>query len=460
MTDFTSLSLWHDSLGADEWAPRFPLAGDTSADIAIVGGGLTGLWTAYYLQRSDPTLRIVVLEAQVVGFGASGRNGGWCSALLPMSIEAMTKTHSHEQAMAMQREMFTTVDEVGAVAAAEGIDCDFQKGGTVGLARTALQVARGRSQIAEMQHHGFSDDDYRWMDADEAAGRVGASNVLGATFTPHCAAIHPSKLVRGLARVLELRGVRIYEQTPVTRINPGSVETAQGKVRAEVIVRATEAFSPALPGLRRSVAPVYSLMIATEPLDDSFFDTVGLHHRETFNDGRRMVIYGQRTADNRLAFGGRGAPYHFASKIKPEFDQHPRVHQLIHNTLKELFPSLGDAAVTHRWGGAVAVPRDWWCSARFDRATGIASAGGYVGDGVGTTNLAGRTLTDLILRVDSDLVRLPWVDHRSRQWEPEPLRWLGINGMVTLPSGADRYEEKTGKPERWRSAILSKTIGH
>jgi glycine/D-amino acid oxidase-like deaminating enzyme len=234
----------------------------------------------------------------------------------------------------------------------------------------------------------------------------------------------------------------------------------RGTVRADVVVRATEGFTARLPRHRRVVAPIYSLMVATEPLPASFFDEVGWAQRETFNDDRRLIIYGQRTADDRIAFGGRGAPYHFASAIRPEFDRHAAVQDSLRALLGEMFPAIGDARVTHRWGGPIGAPRDWFCSVGLDRARGYAWAGGYVGDGVTTTNLAGRTLADLIARQDTDLTRLPWVNHRSRQWEPEPLRWLGINAMLRLPIGADRYEERTGKTEKWRSAILERFIGH
>jgi glycine/D-amino acid oxidase-like deaminating enzyme len=284
--------------------------------------------------------------------------------------------------------------------------------------------------------------------------------VLGAGYTPHCAAIHPARLVRGLAETVERSGTTIYEKTRVVELGDRKVRCETGTVSAEVVVRATEGFTARLPGLRRTVAPIYSLMIATEPLPDSFFDEVGWAQRETFNDDRRLIIYGQRTADNRIAFGGRGAPYHFGSAIAPEFDRHEVVQDSLRLLLSELFPTLGDAKVTHRWGGPIGAPRDWFCSVGFDPASGQAWAGGYVGDGVTTTNLAGRTLADLILRRETDLVTLPWVNHRSRKWEPEPLRWLGINAMLRLPVGADRYEERTGKTERFRSKILQHFIGH
>jgi len=210
-------------------------------------------------------------------------------------------------------------------------------------------------------------------------------------------------------------------------------------VRAAVVVRATEGYTARLPGLRRALAPVYSLMIATAPLPPSVWDRIGLRERETFTDLRHLIIYGQRTADGRLAFGGRGAPYHFGSGIRPEYDREPRVFADLRRTLGVLFPALRDVPVTHTWGGPLGIARDWSASVGLDRATGLGWAGGYVGDGVATTNLAGRTLAALVTGADSDLVRLPWVNHRSRAWEPEPLRWLGANAALRAVALSDRW---------------------
>lgn len=461
MHELSDLSLWHATMSADEWGPaRESMQGDLDADVAIVGAGYTGLWTAYYLQERDPSLRIVVLEANVVGFGASGRNGGWCSALLPMGLDSIARQSSRDAAVRMQRAMHDTVDEVARVVAAEGIECDYQQGGWLNLARSQMQLQRSREYIDHLREYGFTDDEYRLLDGDEARRHCGASKVVGGTFSPHCAAIHPARLARGLARVVERRGATILERSPALEIQPGMVRTAVGTVRAGVVVRATEAFTNSLEGHARDLAPIYSLMVATEPLPDSFWHEVGLTERPTFNDGRHMIIYGQRTADGRLAFGGRGAPYHFGSRMAPAYDRNDAVHTLLHQTLLEMFPMLGDAAITHRWGGAVAAARDWWCSATYDRDTGLARAGAYVGDGVGTTNLSGRTLADLITEQPSDLTSLPWVDHRSRKWEPEPLRWIGINSMVHLPVGADRHEERKGTPARFRASLIERLTGH
>ncbi len=461
MHELSNLSLWHATMSADEWGPgRTALGSDLDVDVAIVGAGYTGLWTAYYLLQRDPTLRVAILEANVVGFGASGRNGGWCSALLPMSLDAIAAHSSRTQATRLQTAMHETVAEVGRVVAVEGIDCHFAHGGYLNLSRNPLQLQRERDHIAHLHSYGFTDDDYRVLSQAEAEAMCAATNVVGGGFTPHCAAIHPARLARGLARTVERLGATIYEHTPVVEISPRKVRTHLGTVGADVVVRATEAFTPSLAGMGRDIAPIYSLMIATEPLPAEFWEATGLRERATFNDGRHMIIYGQRTADDRFAFGGRGAWYHWGSTIKPQYDRDERVHRLIHDALREMFPGIGDAAITHRWGGPVGAARDWWCQAQYDRSTGLASAGGYVGDGVGTTNLSGRTLADLITGADSELTTLPWVGHRSRRWEPEPFRFVGINATTALPIGADRHEEHKGTRSKWREAAMSRLLGH
>jgi glycine/D-amino acid oxidase-like deaminating enzyme len=270
--------------------------------------------------------------------------------------------------------------------------------------------------------------------------------VRGATYTPHCARIHPARLVRGLARVVEARGVAIYEQTPVTAIAPGLAETPMGRVRADHVIRATEGFTSSLRGIRRAVAPVYSLIVATEQLPESVWGEVGLSGRQTFADHRNLVIYGQRTEDGRLVFGGRGAPYHFSSRIRPRFDRKERVFASLRETVTDVFPALAESAFTHEWGGPLGIARDWMASVGLNPDTGIGWAGGYVGDGVTTTNLAGRTLAHLVVGGGDDLTTLPWVNHRSRNWEPEPFRWLGINAGLRAAQFADLEESLTRRP--------------
>ena len=454
---YRRLSFWHDTVPGP-LEPAASLASDTDADVAIVGAGLTGMWTAYYLNRADPQRKIVLCEREIAGFGASGRNGGWCSALFPASLAKLERMAGREQAIAMYRAMQETVDEVGKVAAAEGIDCHWAKGGTIAFARSPSQLQRARAEVEEARLYGFDDTDLRLLSDPEARELGGASDLLGGVFTPHCAAIHPARLARGLADVLRDRGVTIYEQTEVRRIEPGRLVTSGGTVRAGHVIRATEGYTPGLPGYERAVAPVYSLVIATAPLPEPTWEQIGLASRPTFSDLRHLIIYGQRTADGRLVFGGRGAPYHFRSAVQPSFDRVPAVFAALRRTLIELFPVLSDVAITHTWGGPIGIARDWCASVGLDASTGIGWAGGYVGDGLSTTNLAGRTLADLITGADTEITALPWVGHRSPKWEPEPLRWLGINAGLRTMTWADHAETRTGRPSR-AAAVVNRLMG-
>ena len=450
--NYGELSFWHSSLGVEALVPRAPLAGDTDADVAIIGGGLTGLWTAWYLLQRDPTLRVVVLEKQIAGFGASGRNGGWCSALFPRSTRSLARAHGREAALAMRRAMVATVDEVGRAASDGGVDADYLKGGTVAYARSSVQLAAARAEVDEAAEFGV---DALELWSSQAALAAGA---LGATFDPACARVHPAKLVHGMAAAVERAGATIAEQTEVLEWDPGRVTTARGTVTADRIVLATEGYGATLRQTHRRILPLYSLMIATEPLPDEFWNRIGLRHGQTFTDFRHLLIYGQRTADNRFAFGGRGARYHWGSSIRPEYDRSPRVFEHLHRALRDLFPSM-DAAVTHRWGGPLGVPRDWHASVSYDPSTRIAAAGGYVGDGLSTTNLAGRTLADLLTGADTELTRLPWVNHRSPSWEVEPLRFAGANAGMTAMAIADAEERITGR-RAVAARIMGPLVGH
>ena len=345
--------------------------------------------------------------------------------MFPRSTASLARVHGRDAAVRMRRAMIDTVDEVGRLAASLGLDIDYVKGGTIAFARSQAQLAAARAEVAEAREFG--------VDPLELWGpRNGA---LGASFDPNCARIHPAKLVRGLARVLERRGVAIFEGTQVRAFAPRTVTTSRGVVRAEHVVVATEGYGATLKATTRRVLPLYSLMIATEPLPDDTWRELGIDHGHTFTDYRHLLVYGQRTADNRFAFGGRGARYHFGSAIRPDYDRVPAVFEHLRRALVDLFPAIGAAEVTHRWGGPLGVPRDWHPSVSYDRATGVAASGGYVGDGLSTTNLAGRTIADLITETDSDLVHLPWVGHRSPSWELEPLRFLGANAGLLAMTG-------------------------
>ncbi len=380
-SDYRALSLWHDTAG-DDFEPRPSLPGPASYDVVVVGAGLTGLWTAYYLQRADPGLRIAVLEQEVAGFGASGRNGGWCSALFPTSWATLVERGGADGALRQHRAMQETVLEVGRVAEAEGIDAHYQRGGTVVMAHTEVQLARMVDEVETARARGFTEDDLRLLSPTDAREQMSTAGALGGTYTPHCAAIHPARLVRGLARVVEGAGVALFEQTRVTAIEPGVVRTDAGDVRAEVILRATEGYTPRLRGLGRAIAPVYSLMVATEPLPDETWSAIGLADRPTFSDGRHLIIYGQRTADGRIAFGGRGAPYHFGSRIRPSYDVEPRVFDELRTVLTTMLPQLPTCASptsgVAAWASPATGPPRWgWTGARGSAGRAVTSATGW-----------------------------------------------------------------------------------
>jgi glycine/D-amino acid oxidase-like deaminating enzyme len=441
-------SLWWSALDSPV-VPRPSLDHHLDVDVAIVGGGFTGLWTARELLRRDPSLQICVLEKSVCGFGASGRNGGWASALFPLGNEVLVGRYGIEAFTHLRHLLEDSVSSLGVDAQTDGINAHFTQGGTLTFARSELQATRLQARVISAHNLGANDNDVRWLDSDEAAERADVAGALGATYTPHCARIHPARLVRGLNDVNAKLGVQIFENTMVTRIVPGrrghqpEVVTVGGTVHADFVVRATEGFTSTLPGQRRALAPLYSLMIASEPLCDAFWDEVGLRNYETFADDRHLIIYGQRTDDNRFAFGGRGAPYHFGSTVEQRFDHNDKVFSLLETTLRELFPSMS-GEITHQWGGPLAMPRDRSPSVNVDYHTGLASAGGYTGDGVVLSHVAATALADLLTKPDVETAhtRLPFVHHRSKRWEVEPLRWLGINVGLGLATWADRSENR------------------
>ena len=446
-------SYWQESI-ASSLVDRSSVDSNLDVDIAIVGAGYSGLWTANYLKQLQPDARIAVIEANQVGFGASGRNGGWCSGFLPMTLSEIERQHGRQQAIEMYQQSFATLDEIEQVITLENINCDYHRGGTIHGATNAVQRNRVIEDVKQLHDYGFDDGDSRLLTLEESRTRINISGLLAASYTPHCAVIHPAKLVSALASVVERKGVKIYEHSRVVEISSRTLKMKDVRVRADVVIRATEGFTSQIRRHRRTLAPLYSYMVATEPLTKLQRDQIGWQNRETYHDARNMIIYVQITSDGRIAFGGRGAPYHFGSRVKPRYDHHDEIHQRIISSMHEVFPVTKDLEITHRWGGPLGVPRNWKPSVNFDPQSGIASLGGYVGDGVAATNLAARTLAHLITGDHHPLTKLAWVNHPSRKWEAEPLRYFGINGLLRLSSSMDKREYKTGKPDKLRSKIL------
>jgi glycine/D-amino acid oxidase-like deaminating enzyme len=455
MTDPASVSYWLEASG-DDLTPRPPLDGSVDADVAILGAGLTGLWTAWYLRRRDPSLRIVVLEREVAGFGASGRNGAWCAPDLNITMSRLARLHGEDAARRMQQATYDAVDEVGRACAEAGIDAGFHKGGELIVARGPQGVPALEESLEEYRRFGFGDR-YRLLDAGEVAARVRIAGAVRGLVSDHAAVVHPGRLVRGLARAVEREGVRLAEGTPVIDFRPrdasgrATLATPRGDVRAPVVVLAGEAYLSELARLHRQLLPLWSLIVLTEPVSDAQWAEIGWAGRELVASTRMSVDYLSRTEDGRILFGGRGAPYRYGSPIRLEYDRHGPTHEKLKGFVREWFPSLAGIRFTHQWGGPLGMPRDWHPTMAFDPATGIATARGYIGHGVSTTNLAGRTLTDLITGTRSPLTELPIVNHRSRNWEIEPLRWLGLRYVQWSIGRLDEKTARTGKPPTGRS---------
>lgn len=430
------VSFWYSEMGVPDQRPA--LSGAVSADVCIVGGGFTGLWSAYYLKKADPSLRVVILEQRFAGYGASGRNGGWLFGGIAGSRHRYQQTHGRDAVLALQRHMNESVDEVIGVTEKEGIDADIVKGGVLEVAYTPAQLDRLEDYVEDEQSWG--ETDHVLLTAEESMARINVANTLGGAYSPHGARVHPAKLVRGLAQAVERAGVTIYEGTNVREILPRRAVSDRGEVNADYVLRATEGFTAALKGHKREWLPMNSSMIVTERLPASLWESLGWDDRETLGDMAHAYCYAQRTADDRIAIGGRGVPYRYGSKTDNDGATHAKTIQLLRDVVVRLFPQLAETRIDHAWSGVLGVPRDWCSTVGLDATTGLGWAGGYVGHGVATTNLAGRTLADLVTGRDTELTRLPWVGRRVRKWEPEPMRWLGVQTMYAAYRAADRQE--------------------
>ncbi|RBP62013.1 glycine/D-amino acid oxidase-like deaminating enzyme [Brevibacterium sanguinis] len=461
-----------------EPTPLVPLPTEKQ-DLVIVGGGMTGLWSAYYARRAHPEWSITVIEAKHVGYGASGRNGGWLSTLMPGNrarfAEAVDRARSAdptgpvgsagldgvESVRSFQSALFDSIDEVLDVLDREGIDAHQVRGGHLDVAQTQAGMARLEELVEANEKYGYGPEDMEVLDAEQTRARVNVDQAMGGVFVPGTARIDPALLVRGLARVLRDRGVTICEDTAAAHISPGAVATNRGPVSGETILVCLEGYSDTvtgdLPGLEgRQVIPVFSSMIATNPLPADAWASIGWEGRECLGDTAHTFIYAQRTADDRIAIGGRGAPYAFRSGLPGAGEVPAEVVDLLRGRLSSLFPDL-DFEVAHAWRGALGVTRDWCAGIFFDQSQRIGVARGYAGHGVTATHLAAKTLLDRAAGASTPLTALPWNDHFSGQWEPEPIRWLGVRSMYKIFTVADAWEKTAGAK---RTSLLARFGSH
>lgn len=439
------ISFWYTDLGGIP-ARRQALGGNVEADICIVGAGFTGLWTAYYLKQADPSLRIVIVEREFAGYGASGRNGGNITGLFYWSRKEYLKVSTPDRLAAMERAVRAAVDEVVATSAREGIDADICHAGNLAVATTPAQCIRIRDRYDDfLKNRGYGADDVQLLTRAELQSRVRVEGALGAIFNRNSARVQPAKLARGLADIVERMGVRIYEGTAVTAIDSGRVATPFGEVRAGIIVRATEGYTPQLPGYGREIVPLNSAIVVTEPLPESVWQEIGWSAQETVSENSYTYNYCQRTREGRITLGGRGIPYRYGSRADINGQTQDATVEALLRDLKRLFPQAYSARIDQAWCGVLGVSRDWCATVGLDRRKGYAWAGGYAGAGVAMSNLAARTVRDLVLGRETELVTFPWVNMRTPDWEGEPLRWLAINAAYKLYQIADRHERLGGE---------------
>ncbi|RAZ91920.1 FAD-dependent oxidoreductase [Mesorhizobium hawassense] len=453
------ISFWYADLGTIP-APRPPLPGDIEADVAIVGAGYTGLWTAYYLKKAKPSLRIVLLERESAGFGASGRNGGWLSGGFGWSREKYLKTSTRQGVTAMQKAMAGCVDEVIRVATEEGIDADIRRTANLTVATNPAQLERVREECETIRSWDADPERIELLDQAATRARIAIKNVMGGFVIHGQARVQPAKLVQGLAAAVGRLGVSIYEKTTVTAIAKGVVTTDRGTVRAETIIRATEGFTAGIPGEERTWLALNSAQIVTEPLSDELWRKIGWEGYELLGNAAHTYCYAQRTREGRITMGGRGVPYRYGSRTDVNGQTQQATIDQLHTILTTLLPQTAGCRIDHAWCGVLGVPRDWCTTVGLDPATRIGWAGGYVGLGVSSSNLSGRTLTDLVLGQNTELTRLPWVNRKVRRWEPEPFRWLGVHSMYQLYRIADN-REAAGLTHTSKLAALADSItGH
>lgn len=452
MKDYAKYSFWLENSG-DDLTPRPPLDGSISVDVAILGAGFTGLWTAYHLLKRDPSLKVVVVEAEIAGFGASGRNGGWCFAGFPYPPLKLKERYGLDAARAVSLAMYDSVDDVGRVCEEEGIDAHYAKGGELEIARATYDLPKLEEMYDEFRAIGL-EDHYELFDAAQTRERIRVASAVGSFWNKEGAAIQPARLARGLARAVERHGGTIYEQTRVVDYVPGPLprlDTDRGNISAKAIVLAGEGYLSRLPKLRRRIVPATSHIVLTEPLSDDLWRQIGWERREVVGGFGTTGAYLNHTADGRIAFGPYRGKYPFNSTITDALDRREDIFAHGRRSALEWFPMLAEAGVrfTHSWGGVFGIPRDHMPIMRYDRRTGVAMGYGYTGEGVATANLSGRVLADLITEADTELTRLPMTYHQPIDWEPEPIRWMGYSIVRRGRYRADQEVERTGQyPEK------------
>ena len=405
-----------------------------SFDVAIIGGGFSGLWSAYHLKQLQPSLKIAIFEQKYVGYGASGRNGGWASAEYPTSNSRLLKEHGVQTYKNLRKSLIESIDEIGQIAKSNAWQIEYAKGGALVFATNKAQLTRISSEI---------DDEHKFLTKDQASELLNVADIKGGIYTPHCAALNPFNLTQSLAKYLESIGVKIFEESKVEEISDKALLVNGHRIGCQISIRATEAFT-ARKWIANQQIPIYSLMIATERLPSEILTQIRNSQRATFQEACNLITYAQITGDNRLAIGGRGSRYKLFSHLSERSETDVRMHSALEKRAVKWFPQLQSVNFEYLWGGPIALTRRWQSYLNYNPITGQAAIGGYVGDGVTLSYLVAKTLAQII--DGQKIPDLPFVNQRIGRWEPEPIRYLAVNAGFKATVVADFEERITGRP--------------
>lgn len=415
---------------ADRPAPRPPLAGDLRADLVIVGGGFTGLWTALMAKERDPGRDVVLIEGSRIADAATGRNGGFCAASLTHG-ETNGRERWPDEYEELERLGLENLEQIAATVQRYGIDCGFERTGE-------LAVATRSHELADFD---ASDDEY--LDAQAVRGEVHSPTYLAGTWDREgTAMLDPARLAWGLAAAAEAAGVRIVENTPVERLRRRGdgidVRTAHGTVTARQVALATNAFAPLLTRLRFHTVPVWDYVLMTEPLTLQQLEAIGWEHRQGISDSGNQFHYYRLTDDNRILWGGFDAVYHFGRAIKPAHAHREETYESLATNFFATFPQLADITFSHRWGGVIDTCTRFCAFFGTARGGRIAYAAGYTGLGVGASRFGANVMLDLLAGHPTERTQLKMVRSKPLPFPPEPFAWLGIMLTTWSLKRADR----------------------
>lgn len=445
---------WIDDLPAGAKAPRPKLTGERVAELAIVGGGYTGLWTAVLAKRRNPDAHVVLVEAKTIGWAASGRNGGFCEASL---------THGRENGLARWPNELIALDRLGlenldAIEAAEaefGMDFEFERNGSLDVAVEPHQVEWLHELAADAAARG--DDSVRLLDEHQARASVASPTYLGAAWhTRTSALLHPAKLAVELARVAEALGVEIFEQSPVRRIDtPGSTGAVElvtdgGSVVAARAVLATNVFPSLLKRNALMTVPVYDYVLMTEPLSAAQLESIGWADRQGIGDMANQFHYYRMSRDNRILFGGYDAIYHAGGRVREQYEDRAETFERLASHFFTTFPQLEGLRFSHRWAGAIDTSTRFCAFFGMARDDRVAYAAGFTGLGVAATRFAAEVMLDRLERRETERTSLQMVRERPLPFPPEPAAALGIN--------ATRWSLDRADHNRGRRNLLLKTL--